>query len=177
MALNICENAKIQRPSACNAVETILVHENIADNFLPKLGALFGHAGVEMRGCEKTLLLMPGIKAANPEDYETEYLDLIVSIKIIRSVEEAINHINTHGSHHSDAIISSDREAQNRFVLEVDSAVLYVNASTRFTDGAQFGLGAEMGISTDKLHARGPMGVNELTTYKWVALGSGQIRA
>ncbi len=117
------------------------------------------------------------MKSASPEDWDTEYLDLIVSIKIISSVEEAINHINTHGSHHSDAIISADREAQNRFVLEIDSAAVYVNASTRFTDGSEFGLGAEMGVSTDKLHARGPMGLNELTTYKWVGIGTGQIRS
>ena len=176
MALNICQNAKVQRPSACNAVETILVHENIAPNFLPKLGDIFNNNHVEMRGCEKTRVLMPSMKAASLEDWETEYLDLIVAVKIVSSVEDAINHINTHGSHHSDAIISADREAQNRFVLEIDSAAVYVNASTRFTDGAEFGLGAEMGISTDKLHARGPMGLNELTTYKWVGIGSGQIR-
>jgi len=176
MALDICENAKCQRPGVCNAIETILVHEKIAANFLPKLEILFNNKHVEMRGCEKTLALAPSMKAASPEDWDTEYLDLIVSIKIINSIEEAINHINTHGSHHSDAIVSADREAQHRFVLEVDSAAVYVNASTRFTDGGEFGLGAEMGVSTDKLHARGPMGLNELTTYKWVGIGSGQIR-
>jgi glutamate-5-semialdehyde dehydrogenase len=176
MALAICENAKCQRPSACNSVETILVHENIAADFLPKLEKLFNKNHVEMRGCESTRALVPSMKFAHKNDWESEYLDLIIAIKIVHSLEEAINHINTHGSHHSDTIITKDREAQRRFVLEVDSAAVYVNASTRFTDGGEFGLGAEMGISTDKLHARGPMGINELTTYKWVGLGSGQVR-
>lgn len=175
MALNICHNAKVQRPGVCNAVESILVHETIAPDFLPKLHKLFEMAHVEMRGDEQTLKIIP-IKKAREEDWSTEYLDLIVSIKIVKNLNEAIYHINHYGSHHSDAIISEDKAAQLRFTKEVDSAAVYANASTRFTDGGVFGLGAEMGISTDKLHARGPMGLVELTTYKWVGLGSGQIR-
>lgn len=175
MALNICHNAKVQRPGVCNAAESILVHEKIARDFLPKLHALFEKAHVEMRGDEQSLSIIP-IKKATEEDWSTEYLDLIVSIKIVNNLDEAIYHINHYGSHHSDAIISADKSAQLRFTKEVDSAAVYVNASTRFTDGGVFGLGAEMGISTDKLHARGPMGLYELTTYKWVGLGSGHIR-
>lgn len=177
MALNICHNAKCQRPSVCNAIETILVHEQIADEFLPKLHRLFTDAKVEMRGDDKARAICQEMLAATEDDWSTEYLDLVVSIKVVKSVGDAINHINTYGSHHSDAIISSDKVAELRFVKEVDSAAVYVNASTRFTDGYVFGLGSEMGISTDKLHARGPMGLTELTTYKWVGLGNGQIRS
>jgi glutamate-5-semialdehyde dehydrogenase len=175
-SLAICHNAKCQRPSVCNAVETILVHEAIAPIFIPKLEALFNEAKVQIRGCEKSCALAPSAHRASAADYDTEFLDLIIAVKVIPSLGDAIRHINTHGSHHSDAIMSEDRKNSQRFVMEIDSAVVYVNASTRFTDGGQFGLGAEMGISTDKVHARGPMGLNELTTYKWVALGSGQIR-
>ena len=176
MAPTISHNAKVQRPSVCNAVETILIHENIAADFLPKLHDLLGKAKVEMRGDERSCQISSSMKKATEEDWSTEYLDLIVSIKIVKSLSDAIHHINHYGSHHSDAIISEDKAAQLRFTKEIDSAAVYVNASTRFTDGSVFGLGAEMGISTDKLHARGPMGVSELTTYKWVALGNGQIR-
>ncbi|MCA9507418.1 MAG: glutamate-5-semialdehyde dehydrogenase, partial [Myxococcales bacterium] len=174
-ALDICHNAKVQRPGVCNAVETILVHQKIAQQFLPKLYENFNEAQVEIRGDEKVLEIIPA-KKAQEEDWATEYLDLIVAIKIVNDVEEAISHINCYGSHHSDSIVSENKSHQLRFTKEVDSAAIYVNASTRFTDGACFGLGAEIGISTDKLHARGPMGLNELTTYKWVGIGNGQIR-
>ena len=176
MALNICHNAKCQRPGVCNAAETILVHENIAREFILRLEAIFNQAGVEMRGCAQSCAIAKSMKAARELDFDTEFLDLIVAVKIVSSLGEAIKHINKHGSHHSDAIISQDLKSQHRFVLEVDSAAVYINASTRFTDGSQFGLGAEMGISTDKLHARGPMGLYELTTYKWIGVGAGQIR-
>jgi glutamate-5-semialdehyde dehydrogenase len=143
---------------------------------LPSLYRRFKEAGVEMRGNDRAREICPGMIAAQESDWSTEYLDMIVSIKVVESLNEAINHINYYGSHHSDAIISADKTAQLCFVKEVDSAAVYVNASTRFTDGFLFGLGAEMGISTDKLHARGPMGLLELTTYKWVGMGNGQIR-
>lgn len=176
MALAICHNAKCQRPGVCNAAETILVHEAIAASFLPKLLHCFTEEGVEMRGDERARTICPSMVPAEESDWRTEYLDKIVSIKVIESTKDAINHINYFGSHHSDAIVSADKAAQLRFTKEVDSAAVYVNASTRFTDGYEFGLGAEMGISTDKLHARGPMGLEELTTYKWVGIGNGQIR-
>ena len=177
MALKICHNAKCQRPSGCNAVESILIHEKIATTFLPKLYDVFFDAHVEMRGDEKACKVCPHMKTAAESDWSTEYLDLIVSIKVVKDVNEAIDHINHYGSHHSDAIITHDKSAKLKFTKEVDSAAVYVNASTRFTDGSVFGLGAEMGISTDKLHARGPMGLEELCTYKWVGLGTGQIRS
>jgi glutamate-5-semialdehyde dehydrogenase len=177
MALRICHNAKCERPGVCNAAETILIHEAIAEVFLPQLYALFEDAHVEMRADERARAICPGMKLANADDFGREFLDLIVSIKIVQSVGEAIHHINVFGSHHSDAIITNDKTNKLRFTREVDSAAVYVNASTRFTDGGQFGLGGEMGISTDKLHARGPMGLEELTTYKWVGLGNGQIRS
>lgn len=176
MALDICHNAKCQRPGVCNAVETILVHEKAAWSFLPKLYRRFFDAKVEMRGDAPARALCPDMKVASEEDWSTEYLSLIISIKIVSDLSEAIDHINTYGSHHSDAIVTANRASQHRFVSEIDSAAVYVNASTRFTDGSEFGLGAEMGISTDKLHARGPMGLVELTTYKWVGLGAGHIR-
>jgi glutamate-5-semialdehyde dehydrogenase len=175
MGLAICHNAKCQRPGVCNAVETILVHEKIAESFITKLGKVFDDAKVEMRGDERACEIA-SMRKASFEDWETEYLALIVSIKVVSSLTEAISHINTHGSHHSDAIVSNDKDSQQRFLCEVDSAAVYANVSTRFTDGAEFGLGAEMGISTDKLHARGPMGLSELTSYKWVGIGTGQIR-
>ncbi len=176
MALTICRNAKCQRPAVCNAVETILIHEEIAKSFLPKLYDLFCQEQVEMRGDIKSQTICPAMKAAQESDWREEYLDLIVSIKIVKDVNEAIHHINFYGSHHSDAIIANDKKTELQFTKEVDSAVVYVNASTRFTDGGAFGLGAEIGISTDKLHARGPMGLEELSTYKWIGLGTGQIR-
>ncbi len=175
MAVRICENAKVQRPGVCNAIEKILVHEEIAPVFLPKMREVYKKHGVEIRGCEKTRQIID-CKPASEEDWYEEYLDLIIAIKVVSSLDEAIDWINEHGSHHSDGIITSDYESGLRFVREVDSAAVYVNASTRFTDGGVFGLGAEIGISTDRLHARGPMGVEELTTYKYVVFGEGQIR-
>lgn len=175
-ALKICVNAKVQRPSVCNAVETILIHQSAAKKFLPCLKKEFDKYGVEIRGDSKTVKLLPGIKKANNKDWTREYLDLIVSIKVVRSTQEAIEHINLYGSHHTDSILTGDPGNANKFVKEVDSACCFSNISTRFSDGYQFGLGAEIGISTDKLHARGPMGLEELTTYKYVVTGAGQIR-
>ncbi|MFA5259633.1 MAG: glutamate-5-semialdehyde dehydrogenase [Candidatus Omnitrophota bacterium] len=176
MAQRICFNAKVQRPGVCNAMETMLVHKDIAGRFLPViLGALM-KAGVEIRGCPLTRRIVKGVKAAREEDWSEEYLDLILAVKVVSSVGEAIGHINTYGSHHSDAIVTSDKKEARQFLQEVDSACVYTNASTRFTDGYEFGLGAEIGISTDKLHARGPMALRELTTYKYLIWGKGQIR-
>jgi glutamate-5-semialdehyde dehydrogenase len=175
-ALAICENAKCQRPGVCNAMETLLVHEKIATQFLPKIAKILTAQQVKLKGDAKTQNIIPNIEPATAQDWETEYLDLILSIKVVTDINEAIQHINYYGSHHSDAIITENKKTAERFTTEVDSAAVYVNASTRFTDGAEFGMGAEMGISTDKLHARGPMGLEELTTYKYVILGTGQIR-
>ncbi len=176
MAIEISYNAKVQRPGVCNAMETLLVHEKIAPEFLPPMIEKFKEAEVEMRGCEKVRELVKGIKEAREEDWFTEYLDLILSIKIVKNIEEAIHHINFYGSHHSDAIVTNHYAMSRKFLEEVDSAAVYVNASTRFTDGGEFGMGAEIGISTDKLHARGPMGIEELTCYKFIIFGSGQVR-
>lgn len=176
MAVSIAFNAKVQRPGVCNAMETLLVHEKIAKEVLPKLKADYDKAGVELRGCDKTCSLLPGIQKADEEDWSTEYLDLILSIKLVGSLEEAIEHINTYGSHHSDAIVSDNYGNGMQFINEVDSAACYINASTRFTDGNEFGLGAEMGISNQKLHVRGPMGLKELTSEKYIVFGNGQIR-
>jgi glutamate-5-semialdehyde dehydrogenase len=176
MALRIAENAKCQRPGVCNAMETLLVHEAIAPTFLPQLAARLQAVGVELRGDEATRALVPDIGVAMEADWEAEYLDLILAIRVVADVDEAILHINQYGSHHSDAIVTANAAAQKSFTQRVDSATVYVNASTRFTDGAEFGMGAEIGISTDKLHARGPMGLEELTTYKYVIAGDGQIR-
>ena len=176
MAEAITLNAKCQRPATCNAMETLLVHERVAGAFLPKVVKRLQEAQVELRGDEAARALAPGLAAATEEDWSTEYLDLILSVKVVRSLDEAIEHIRRYGSAHSDAIVTADEAAAQRFVQEVDSAAVYVNASTRFTDGFQFGLGAEIGISTDRLHARGPMGLEELTTYKYVVFGAGQLR-
>lgn len=176
MAVQIAENAKCQRPGVCNAMETLLVHADIASTFLPQFAQRMQARGVELRGDEATRQVLPDIAAATDEDWEAEYLDLILAIRVVDNVDEAIDHINTYGSHHSDAIVSETEAHQKRFTQRVDSATVYVNASTRFTDGAEFGMGAEIGISTDKLHARGPMGLEELTTYKFVVAGDGQIR-
>jgi glutamate-5-semialdehyde dehydrogenase len=173
-ALQICKNAKCQRPGVCNAVETILVNEQVAETFLPLLQAHLPN--VELRGDGASRRILPTIKAAIEDDWYAEYLDLILALRIVSGVSEAIEHINLYGSHHSDAIITNDAVSQSRFLNEVDSAAVYVNASTRFTDGGEFGMGAEIGISTDKLHARGPMGVRELTTYKYQIVGTGQVR-
>jgi len=176
MALDICENAKCQRPGVCNAMETLLVNEQIATEFLPLLVERLTTLGVEIRGDQKAREVVPTLKEAVEQDWHDEYLDLILSVRIVSSVQEAIDHINTYGSKHSDAIVAEAEGAQKKFLHEVDSATVYVNASTRFTDGGEFGMGAEIGISTDKLHARGPMGLEELTTYKYVIKGKGQIR-
>ena len=175
-ALKICVNAKVQRPSVCNAVEKILVHKDIAKEFLPQLKKEFDKYNVQIRGDQKTLKILKGIKKAKEKDWFEEYLDLIIAVKVVGSLEEAIAHINFYGSHHTDSIISKNRNNAEKFLKEVDSACCFANISTRFSDGYQFGLGAEIGISTDKLHARGPIGLEELTTYKWVVRGDGQIR-
>lgn len=176
MAFDICFNAKIQRPGVCNAMETLLVNEKIAAKFLPEMISRLKDAGVEVRGCDETRKIVQNINKATEEDWYTEYLDLILSVKIVKNVDEAIEHIMKYGSYHSDAIVTKDKETAEKFLKEVDSACVYVNASTRFTDGGEFGKGAEIGISTDKMHARGPVGVEELTSYKYVIYGKGQIR-
>ncbi|RKY38214.1 MAG: glutamate-5-semialdehyde dehydrogenase, partial [Candidatus Omnitrophota bacterium] len=175
-ALKVCLNAKVQRPSVCNAVETILVHKNVAKKFLPKLKKELDKYNVEIRGDFMTKKILRGIKLAKEIDWFTEYLDLVVSIKVVEDIDKAIEHINFYGSHHTDTIITENVNNARKFVEEVDSACCFVNISTRFSDGYQFGLGAEIGISTDKLHARGPMGLEELTTYKYIVYGDGQIR-
>ncbi len=177
MALAVIENAKCSRPGVCNALEKVLVHEKIAAGFLPQLAARMADKRVELRGDEAVRAIVPSVQAATAADWDAEYLDLVLTIGVVPSLEAAIAHINRHGSHHSDVILSENEKAQERFLDEVDSACVYANASTRFTDGGEFGMGAEIGISTDKLHARGPMGLEELTTYKFVIQGSGQIRA
>jgi len=176
MAEEICFNAKVQRPGVCNAMESMLVHKDVSGRFLPGMLKNFKEAGVEIRGCPITQRIVKGIRKATERDYRTEYLDLILSVKVVGDVNEAIAHINEYGSHHSDAIVTDNYENALAFLRGVDSACVYVNASTRFTDGKQFGLGAEIGISTDKLHARGPMALEELTTYKYMVFGQGQIR-
>lgn len=176
MAEEIAVNAKCQRPATCNAMETLLVHERAAKALLPRLIKRFEDAKVEVRGDAATRELSPGVTPATEEDWPTEYLDLVLSVKVVRSLADATEHIGRYGSGHSDAIVTGDETQAKQFVREVDSAAVYVNASTRFTDGFQFGFGAEIGISTDRLHARGPMGLEELTTYKYVVFGSGQIR-
>ncbi len=177
MAEEICFNAKCSRPSVCNAMENLLVHRKVAEQFLPAFAKRMAAAGVELRGCERTRAIVPGIKAASEEDWDTEYNDLVLAVKVVDSLDDAISFIARHGSGLADAIVTDDRGAARRFETEVDSATVYVNASTRFTDGFEFGFGAETGISTNRLHARGPMGLRELTTYKYVIHGSGQVRA
>jgi len=176
MAEKIVVNAKTQRPSVCNACETLLVDEEIAPQILPSVVSALKEKGVEIRGCEKTKELVGDVKLATEEDWYAEYLDLILAVKVVGGIEEAINHINKYGSHHSEAIVTQDYTAARKFLEEVDAAAVYVNASTRFTDGGEFGMGAEIGISTQKLHARGPMGLRELTTIKYMVWGTGQIR-
>ena len=176
MALSIIENAKCSRPGVCNALEKVLVHRDIAPTFLPLLAERLRARRVELRGDEASLAIVPDLVPATPEDWDAEYLDLVLAVKVVDDITAAIDHINRHGSHHSDSIITADSKAQDQFLQQVDSACVYVNASTRFTDGGEFGLGAEIGISTDKLHARGPMALEELTTYKYLVTGTGQIR-
>jgi glutamate-5-semialdehyde dehydrogenase len=175
-AEEICFNAKCSRPSVCNAMETLLVDEKIAPSFLPRMAERLRIAGVELRCDERASALIPDAKAATSEDWDTEYLDLVLAIKVVSGLEEAAEFITRHGSGLADAIITEDEETARRFEREVDSATVYVNASTRFTDGYEFGFGAETGISTNRLHARGPMGLRELTTYKYVIRGNGQVR-
>jgi glutamate-5-semialdehyde dehydrogenase len=177
MAERIVVNAKCQRPGVCNAIETMLVHEEVAREFLPICAAALWERGVELRGDPLTQeILGPKVLQATEEDWRTEYLDLILAIKTVRSLEEAVDHIETYGSHHSDAIVTEDPLAAQEFLNQVDSAAVFWNASTRFNDGNEFGFGAEIGISTDRLHARGPMGLEELTSYKYVVEGTGQIK-
>ncbi len=176
MALNIAINAKTSRPSVCNAMETLLVHQAAAGKFLPLLKEAMEAKGVELRGCEKTLALLPGLTAATEEDWSTEYGDLILSVKVVDSLDEAIEHINRYNTGHSESIVTESLVSANRFQREIDAAAVYVNASTRYTDGFEFGFGAEIGISTQKLHARGPMGLRELTSTKYLIVGDGQVR-
>ena len=176
MAEQIVLNAKCQRPSACNALETLLVDAAVAEKFLPKMAAALAAKQTEVRACAKSQSLMPGAKAATEQDFRTEHLGLILNVKIVAGLAEAVTHIEDYGSHHSDAIITADESAARSFLAQIDSACVYWNASTRFTDGGEFGFGAEVGISTDRLHARGPMGIRELTTWKFEIVGQGQVR-
>ena len=176
MARRISMNAKCQRPGVCNAMETLLVHQEVAADFLPPLGRAMADAGVEIRGCPLTQGFIPGSRQVTEEDWHTEYNDLILSIRVVSSLQEAMDHIALYGSEHSEAIVTADYARARRFLAEVDASAVYVNASTRFSDGYEFGLGAEIGISTNRLHARGPMGLEELTTYKFIVFGDGQIR-
>ncbi len=176
MAGDICFNAKVQRPGTCNAMETMLVHKDIANKVLPGLIERFGKAGVELRGCSRTCLIDSTIKPATEEDWNTEYLALILNIKIVDDMNEALKHIEIYGSQHSEAIVTNNHKSAMQFLSEVDAAAVFVNASTRLHDGGQFGLGAEIGISTTRIHARGPMGLEELTSMKFIVLGDGQVR-
>ncbi len=176
MAEDICFNAKVQRPGTCNAMETMLVDEAVAGNFLPKMLKRFKDAGVELRGCPKTLAVYPDINEVKEDDYYNEYLDLVLNVKVVKDMDDAMEHIAGYGSAHSDSIVTMNYDRAMRFLREVDSSAVLVNASTRLNDGFQFGLGAEIGISTDKIHARGPMGLEELTCTKFIVLGSGQLR-
>nr|MDQ2733838.1 glutamate-5-semialdehyde dehydrogenase [Pseudomonadota bacterium] len=182
MALAIVDNAKTQKLSPCNAAESLLVHAGVAARFLPRIGALFAKKGIEMRGDDAALALLRPVDgarlaAATEADWSEEYLAAIISVKIVDSLDEALRHIDRYGSHHTDAIVTDSHANAMRFLREVDSASVMVNASTRFADGFEYGLGAEIGISTDKLHARGPVGLEGLTSQKWVVLGQGEIRA
>jgi glutamate-5-semialdehyde dehydrogenase len=174
MALSILQNSKCQRPGVCNAAECVLIHRETAEAFLSRMEGLLSN--VELRGCAETCRLIPRAKPASEQDYRTEYLDLILSVKVVDDLSQAIEHIETYGSHHTETIVTNDHAAAERFLNEVDSAAVLVNASTRFNDGGELGLGAEIGISTGKFHARGPCGLRELTSYKWVVRGTGQIR-
>jgi glutamate-5-semialdehyde dehydrogenase len=176
MARRIAVNAKCQRPGVCNAMETLLVDELVADRFLPDLAGDLREHGVELRGDPGAASLVPGLEPVREDDWSREYLDLVLNVGVVAGVDAAVDHINRYGSHHTDVIVTGDEETARRFTRDVDSATVAVNASSRFTDGFEFGMGAEIGISTDKLHARGPCGVEELTTYKYVVHGTGQIR-
>lgn len=176
MAEEVCYNAKVQRPGVCNAMETLLVHEAVAGEFLPEMVNRFRGAGVEIRGCPRCVALIPDIRPAEESDWPAEFLDLILAVKIVTDMDEALDHIETYGSRHTEAIITTDYDRSQRFLSEVDASVVLVNASTRFNDGNQLGLGAEIGINTSKLHAFGPMGLEELTTTKFIVYGQGQTR-
>ena len=176
MAERVVLNAKVQRPGVCNAAETLLVHRDSAPTFLPRVAAALGQAGVELRGDEASRSLVPAMTPATPADWDTEYLDKILAVAVVDSLDEAIAHITRHSSGHTEAILTRDLAAARRFVAEVDSSAVMVNASTRFNDGGQLGLGAEIGISTDKYHARGPCGLRELTSTKWIVYGDGHVR-
>ena len=175
-AAKIVENGKCSRPSVCNALETLLVHRSIAEQALPVIAKRLAPHGVELRGCAETCRILSGVTPATEQDYATEFLDYILAVRVVNSFEEALAHIRRYSTGHSECIITKDYNNAERFVNELDSAVLYINASTRFTDGGQFGMGAEIGISTQKLHARGPMGLKELTSTKYIVRGAGQIR-
>jgi glutamate-5-semialdehyde dehydrogenase len=176
MAHDIAINAKCHRPGVCNAMETLLVHKDVAEEFLPKLGQSLIENGVEIRGCPKTRAILPFAKEATEEDWSVEFLDLILAVKVVENIDEALEHIYRYSTKHSEAIITNNYLKSRRFLKEVDAAAVYVNASTRYTDGFQFGFGAEIGISTQKLHARGPMGLREMTTIKYIIYGEGQVR-
>jgi len=175
-AINIAVNAKCERPGVCNAMETLLVHARVAPQVLPRLGEIYAEKGVELRACPKAMPFLPGAKPAAEEDWATEFLDLILAVKVVDSYEEAVEHIHRYSTGHSEAIVTENYTRAQDFLKRIDAAAVFVNASTRFTDGGQFGFGAEIGISTQKLHARGPMALRELTTYKFIILGQGQIR-
>ena len=177
MALKLTVDAKTQKPGVCNALETLLVDADIADEFLPLVAEALREKGVELRGCAKTVQLLSHVKPASDEDWDTEYLGLILAIRIIDHLDAAIDHINCHGSHHTDTIVTANQETAERFLRAVDSACVFHNVSNRFADGAEFGFGAEIGISTDKLHARGPMGLRELTSYQYQVRGEGQTKS
>jgi glutamate-5-semialdehyde dehydrogenase len=180
MAYEICLNAKVQRPGVCNAMETLLVHQDIATDFLPGMVRKFRKEGVEIRGCPATLRIIgkgKGIREAVEADWYEEYLDLILAVRVVKDMNEAVDHIHTYGSSHTEAILTQDYHRAHAFLKAVDSSVVLVNASTRFNDGNQLGLGAEIGISTSKLHAFGPMGLQELTTTKFIVFGQGQVRS
>ncbi|QTA88791.1 glutamate-5-semialdehyde dehydrogenase [Desulfonema magnum] len=176
MAKEICYNSKVQRPGVCNAMETMLVHKSEAEKFLPEIAKQFSEADVELRGCPETCRILPDIKTAEEADWPAEYVDLILAVKVVQDMDDALGHIAKYGSSHTESIVTSDYERARRFLREADSSVVLVNASTRFNDGGELGLGAEIGISTSKLHAFGPMGLEELTTTKFVVFGDGQVR-
>ena len=177
MARTICYNAKVQRPAVCNAMETLLVHEKVSKAFLPEMAEEYRKAGVELRGCERTRKVLPDAKRATEEDWYAEYLDLILAVRVVKDIDEAIEHIARYGSMHTEAIVTKDYAHAQRFLKKVNSSTVLVNASTRFSDGFELGLGAEIGISTTKVHAFGPMGLEELTTQKFIVYGDGQIRS
>lgn len=176
MAVALTVNSKTQKPGVCNALEILLVHRDIAAGFLPKVASALREKHVEIRGCENVLVILPDAKLATDQDWDTEFLELIIAVKIVNTLEEAVSHINEHGSHHTDVIVTRDVPTAERFLHSVDSACVFHNCSTRFADGGEFGFGAEIGISTDKLHARGPMGLRELTSYQYRVRGNGQVK-